>query len=77
MIVTSYTRLVVESHQDDCGGLLSGVWRRVNRQATSADRLEAYREREKAGERWERASLPAGEVADLIHVTSREVRGAA
>lgn len=42
MIVTSYTRFVVESHRDECAGLIGRAGRRPRGEAGSGS-LQAYR----------------------------------
>ena len=48
MFMTSYTRLVVQSHQADCAGLFAGFSRRLARRSPKLLTPEAYREHDGA-----------------------------
>src|SRR4029079_14170951 len=48
MIMTSYTSLVVQSHQADCAGLFAGISHRLTRRSPKLLTPEAYREHDGA-----------------------------
>jgi hypothetical protein len=77
MIVTSYTRLVLESHQSDCRNALSGLAGLVGRRSSSAAHSEAYREREGTMIHLGQPTPLTAEVTELVHVASRQIHGAA
>jgi hypothetical protein len=77
MIVTSYTRLVVESHRRDCRNALGGLAGRLGRRSSTATRPEAYREREGTMIRLGQPTPLTAEVTELVHVASRQIHGAA
>ena len=77
MIVTSYTRLVVDSHRADCTSLFSGLSRRFHPRSAESSRPQAYSERETSVVRLGQTGPLAADVAELAHVTSGQIRGAA
>ena len=77
MIVTSYTRLVVESHQEGCADLFASLSRRLNRRSPKPLKPEAYRERDGVVVRLSQPAPVSAEVTELVHVTSKQIHGAA
>jgi hypothetical protein len=77
MIVTSYTRLVVESHKSDCHQAVSGLPGLFGRRSSAAARSEAYRDREGTMIRLGQPTPLTAEVTELVHVASRQIHGAA
>ena len=77
MIVTSYTRLVLESHRSDCRNALSGIAGRLSRQSSPAAHAEAYREPEGTMVHLGQPTPITAEVTELVHVASRQIHGAA
>lgn len=77
MIMTSYTRLVVQSHQEDCAELVAGLSRRLTRRSPKLLKPEAYREHDGAVVRLGQPVPISAEVTELVHVTSRQIHGAA
>ena len=77
MIMTSYTRLVVQSHQDDCAELFTDLSRRLTRRSPKLLKTEAYRERDGALVHLGQPVPIGAEVTELVHVTSRQIHGAA
>lgn len=77
MILTSYSRLVIESHQADCAGLLAGVSNRFRRRHNDLIELESYPDREAVLVRLDASRLRASEEIEFAHVGSRTIRGAA
>ncbi|HEX3304070.1 MAG TPA: hypothetical protein VHR64_14380 [Thermomicrobiales bacterium] len=77
MIMTSYTRLVVQSHQDDCVELFAGFSRRLTRRSPKLPKSEAYREHDGTVVRLGPPVPISAEVTELVHVTSRQIHGAA
>jgi hypothetical protein len=77
MIMTSYTRLVVQTHQDGCAELLAGFSRRLARRSPKLLKSEAYREHDGVVVRMGQPVPISAEVTELVHVTSRQIHGAA
>ncbi len=77
MFMTSYTRLVVQSHQADCAGLFAGFSRRLARRSPKLLTPEAYREHDGAVVHLGQPMPISAEVTELVHVTSRQIHGAA
>jgi hypothetical protein len=77
MIVTSYTRLVVDSHRADCASLVGGLSRRIGRRSIEPALPQAYSERDGVMVRLGQTGPIAADVAELAHVTSGQIRGAA
>ena len=77
MIVTSYTSLVVKSHQADCAGLLRSVSNRVRRRPSTFAAPESYRERDIPLLHLAGPLTLSAEVTDFSHLASGKIRGAA
>ena len=77
MIVTSYTSLVVKSHQADCAGVVRTVSNRFRRRPSTFAPPECYRERDIPLLHLNGPMTLSAEVTDFGHVASGKIRGAA
>ena len=77
MIVTSYTRLVMESHRTDCIGMLDGLSNRFFRRDAARSTAESYPDWETVPVRLDTSGPRTAEVASFVNVASGKIRGAA
>jgi hypothetical protein len=77
MIVTSYTSLVIESHKSDCAGFLDGIARRLPRRNAPRPAAQAYREMDFPLMPLAASVLVPVEMAEIVPISSGEIRGAA
>ncbi len=77
MIVTSYTRLVVESHREECAGFVGQAGRWLRGERAASGRVEGYRIESPDLAPMLAASPRRGVLTDVPVTKTAEVRGVA